>query len=135
MVYLAGLGLSIILIAIGIRQRRWRGLPVDSGYASKLVWVPLGLGGALGSLAFPATWLVVSFSIHGGRIEDNLPPGTDPKVLLGLFVVGTFFSILHTLFGYRDHVFPYRIGGDGLDRTPEDRPEEQSGSPVASSTS
>jgi hypothetical protein len=137
MALLAGLALSIVLIGLGI-HRRWRKkVPVDSAYTSKLVWVSLGLGTSLGTLVPPAIWLLISYSIYGGRLEDNLPPGTDPKVLVGLLVVGTFMTMVYTVFGYRDHVFPYQVvsglgsSREGRDATPitlgpEDRPQSES---------
>ncbi|HVE73721.1 MAG TPA: hypothetical protein VNA30_01320 [Mycobacteriales bacterium] len=89
---------------------------------------------AIGAIAFPAFWLLVSFSVRGGTIEANLPPGTDIHFLLVLLLVGTLMTMVYTAFGYRDHVFPYSLvssietqGADIADAKPvnlreEDRP-------------
>lgn len=125
MLYLAALGLGILLVALGIRQRKREGLPIDSAYTSKLVWVSLGLGMAIGSMIFPSLWLFVSWSLRGGRVEDNLPPGIDGRFLLVILVIGASMTLVYTFFGYRDHVFPYKVIGNPLERRPEDRPADE----------
>lgn len=127
MVYLAGVGLSIALVILGIERRRRSGLPVDSDYTAKLVWVALGLGMSLGSLVLPAAWLFVSLSIRGGTVEDNLLPGTDTRFLLAVLVVGTAMTLVYTLFGYRDHVFPYRRIGTDIELRADDVPPGEPG--------
>jgi hypothetical protein len=63
--------------------------------------------------------MVTGVILHfGGRIEDNLPPGTDSKILLGLLAVGTFMTVVYTLFGYRDHVWPYQVISGLSDQVP-----------------
>jgi hypothetical protein len=130
---LAGLILTLIFLSLGV-YRRWRARDeLDSAYLSKLAWVSVGLGSGTGAVALPALWVLVSYSIYGGSIESNLPPGASTGVLLGLLVVGALFTVVYAFVGYRDHVFPYRIvegslrGSDldarPLQRGPEDLPE------------
>lgn len=111
MLYLGALGLGVLLMLLGLFCRYRSGLEIDSAYTSKLVWVSLGLGMALGTLVFPALWLFVSLSLHGGRIEDTLPPGTNVRFLPVILLVGTSMTVVYTCFGYRDHVFPYTLVG------------------------
>lgn len=124
MLYLAALGLGILLVGLGVRQRKRDGLPIDSAYTSKLVWVSLGLGMAIGSMIIPSLWLFISWSLRGGSVEDNLPPGVDGRFLLVILVVGASMTLVYTFFGYRDHVFPYKVIGSELKLRPEDRPAE-----------
>ena len=123
MAYLAGLGLSVLLVGFGLYRRRRGKLPIDSAYTAKLIWVSLGLGVSLGSLIFPAVWLAVSFSIRGGSVEDNLPPGTDARALLVIVTTGAAMTLVYTFFGYRDQVFPYTLSDRGVTLKTEDRPE------------
>jgi hypothetical protein len=129
--FLIGLGLTAVLSALGV-HRRWREVfEVDADYLSKLAWRSVGLGMATGSLVLPALWMLVSYSIFGGSIESNLPPGTTPGFLLTLLLVGALMTLVYTFVGYRDHVYPYRVvegrfndwDAEPLARGPDDSPE------------
>lgn len=121
----------MLLLGLGVK-RRWRDdLELDADYLSKLAWRSVGLGMATGALVLPALWVLISYSLNGGSIESNLPPGTAPSFLLTLLLVGALMTLVYTFVGYRDHVFPYRLFerslGDvqakPLERGPLDSPE------------
>jgi hypothetical protein len=133
MVYLLGNVLSLAFLAFGIYRRRRDRSELDGPYLSRLVWVAVGFGMGTGAVAFPAFWVLISYTVRGGTIEDNLPSGMSPAVLLGLLLIGALMTCVYTFIGYRDHVMPFRMiegrlrakGFDNspLQRHPDDLPE------------
>ncbi|MCC7371263.1 MAG: hypothetical protein IT306_22795 [Chloroflexi bacterium] len=63
----------------------------------------------VGTVTAPALWVLIPYSLFGGAIESNLPPGATPGFLLGLLVIGALMTLVYVFIGYRDHVFPYRM--------------------------
>ena len=102
--YLALVILSITFIAYGFHERLRRGKPRDRAFASKLTWVSVGLATAIVGSIFPAVWVVVSFAANGGRIEDNLPPGYSPQVILVALLVSGGFTAISAAYGYIEHL-------------------------------
>ncbi len=102
--YLALLILSIALIAYGFYHRRRRGKPCDRTFASKLAWASVGVATAIVGSIFPALWVFVSFTVNGGRIKDNMPPGYSAQLILAALLVGGAFTIISTGYSYGEHL-------------------------------
>jgi len=102
--YLALLVIPAVLVAHGFRKRRRLGKPTDRAFASKLVWTSVGAATAVVASIFPPVWVFVSFTLHGGRIEDNMPPGYSPQFILGALLVGGAFTAISTAYGYGEHL-------------------------------
>ena len=58
-------------------------------------------------------------------IEDNLPPGVNTSFILTVLVIGAGLTAIYTFFGYRDHVYPYRLISDLPSLPAADQPEER----------
>ena len=102
--YLALVLAILTLIWCGFNARRRRGKPCDRAFASKFAWTSVGLATALVGSIFPATWMFVSFTIYGGRIEENMPPGYSPQFILGVLLVGCAFTAISAAYGYGEHL-------------------------------
>ncbi len=102
--YLALLLITVAFMTYGFLARRKRSKPRDRTFASKLMWVSVGLATALVGSSFPAIWAFVSFVVHGGRIEDNLPPGYSPQVILAALLISAAFTAISAAYGYIEHL-------------------------------
>lgn len=102
--YLVLLLLAVAFITYGFRERLRRGKPRDRTFASKLTWVSVSLATALVGSIFPAIWVFVSFVMYGGRIEDNLPPGYSPQIILISLLVSGAFTAISAAYGYLEHL-------------------------------
>ena len=104
MPYLGTLILGLALMAFGLVRRRRRKQVIDQAYVQKLALVSLGAGSAIVGGALPVLWLLVSYSLRGGTVEDNLPPGFDVKAILTVVVVGGVVATISAIYGYLDHL-------------------------------
>jgi hypothetical protein len=102
--YLAILVLFAILTGWGVHHRRLREQVCDRAFTSKLAWTSASLATALVGSIFPAVWVLISFTWHGGSIESNMPPGYSPAFILGSLTVGGAFIAISTLYGYIEHL-------------------------------
>jgi hypothetical protein len=102
--YLAIVILFAILTGWGIRRRHSRGQVYDRAYVSKLAWTAASLSTAIIGAIFPSVWVFVSYTIHGGSIESNIPPGYSPAFILGSLNVGGAFIAISTVYGYTEHL-------------------------------
>lgn len=48
--------------------------------------------------------MFISFTIYGGRIEENMPPGYSPQFILGVLLVGCAFTAISAAYGYGEHL-------------------------------
>ena len=102
--YLAIVVLFVILTGWGIRRRARRGQTCDRAFVSKLAWQAASLSTAIIGAIFPSLWVFVSYTIHGGSIDANIPPGYSPAFILGSLNVGGAFIAISTYFGYTEHL-------------------------------
>jgi hypothetical protein len=91
-------------MAAGLYGRHRRRQPLDRAFTSKLMWVTVGLATALTGSVLPALWLFISFSINGGPIETNIPPGYSPQFILGVLLVGAAFTAISAIYGFLEHL-------------------------------
>jgi len=64
----------------------------------------MSLSTAIVGVIFPALWLFVSFTVYGGTVESNLPPGYSLQVVLGSLLAGAAFTGVSAVYGYLEHV-------------------------------
>lgn len=102
--YLAIVALFIGLTLWGIRHRVRRELVCDRAFTYKLPWQSASLSTAIIGAIFPSLWVFVSYTIHGGSIESNMPPGYSTSFILGSLNVGGAFIAISTVFGYKEHL-------------------------------
>jgi len=76
-------GLLLICLSLFLRHRR--GFELD---INKAILTSFGVGVALGFVLIPGLWLSFSLSLHGGPIENNMLPGTEPGELFVHMVIG-----------------------------------------------
>jgi hypothetical protein len=94
----------LVLMVAGFALRRRRGGATDRAFGSKLLWVSTGLAAALTATVLPAAWLFLSFSLYGGTIESNVPPGYAPHFMLTILLVGAGFTAMSAIYGYIEHL-------------------------------
>jgi hypothetical protein len=106
MLLLTVIGLSALLILAGVGWR-WRArgrISINEAWLVALVFMSGGIGTAVGFLLVPSAWLVVSYAMHGGTVEQNLPPGSDVNGILAALVLGVLGTVVYAVKGYIDYL-------------------------------
>ena len=119
---LAVLIVGVLLIWIGVYQRRRLGRPADRAFGTKLALVSLGGASAIVLGAFPALYVLIHHATHGGPIERSLPPGVSTEAVLGLLVVGMVMGLTHAFYSFVEHLTSESV------RPPTSDPRQESDS-------
>lgn len=104
MQYLATFAISVVAFIIGCRLRRTRGKPIDRQFANKLAIAAGGIGAGAGGMVLPSVWLLVSWALRGGSLQDNLPPGFEVGFVMAALPVGGALLLLNAVFSFIEHL-------------------------------
>jgi hypothetical protein len=96
--------LFIVLTGWGIYRRMRRGQVCGRASTDKLAWQAASLSTAIVGAIFPSLWLFVSYIIHVGSIDANMPPGYSASFILGSLNVGGAFIAISTAFDCVEHL-------------------------------
>jgi hypothetical protein len=99
-----GVALSAAFCFVGLYRRRRQHRWITSAYTMELVFDSIQLGTVLVAGVYPIGYLLVSLSMKGGTVEQNLPPGVGQDFLLGVLVVGGAATLVYTVFNYLKHL-------------------------------
>lgn len=96
--------LTLALLCFGLLWRRSNGQSPDRAFASKLAWTSIGLSAALVGVIFPAFWLFLSYTIYGGSIDSNVPPGYSSQFVLAGLLTGAVFTAISATYSFLEHL-------------------------------
>lgn len=100
MFYLGTLVLGVVLFIGGYWRHCHLGLGCDSSFLIKLVVSSVSVSSAICLAALPALWVFVVYSLSGGSIDSSMPPGFDPKFMLGLLLIGMAVFVIQSVSSY-----------------------------------
>jgi hypothetical protein len=88
------LGLLLALAATFVRSRRSARRRDPFGEVISLTLTSFALAVLLVEGLLPGFWLIVSYSLHGGALEDHLLPGATVGSLLRALALGLVVSLI-----------------------------------------